>query len=256
MKRTFHLFLLASLGVLLGLLPACTPDQEERGIAAEQAYVDLLYALQRDDQAGSLDKVRALDHSIRQLRRQWYRPMSEQELDDMRYHVDLAECAYQDAYASIEEGDLDQAMVQLDRAVYELAAGDAASLHELYVGSIHDFISVWLEIDYILRHEGCHFDWQTVANCGRDARATWRQVRGYTPDDYLYYDRLVDPQAFTAAHMALDAEVAAFHRTLKSRDKCLVHDQGNAVSEALWGLLLLFGSPEPPPPAEEEGHNL
>lgn len=247
MHRLRSLVFLITCLAIIASLPACTADQQGDGVAAEQAYVDLLYALQGEDQAASLRAMRAFDGDIRRLRGQWYRPLQGDRLDDVRYHMDLAECAYLDAYESIEDGELDLAMVQLDRAVYELAVGDPASIHELYVGSIYDFVSVWLDMDTQLRGEACDFDWAMVADCGRDVRVTWRQLRGYRPAGYLYYPTPVDEATFTAAHAALDEKTEDFHRVLKTGDRCLLQDTGNEVSEALWNLLLLFGTPEPSP---------
>ncbi len=222
---------------------------EPLGLEAERTYVDLLYALQTENPEESQTAAYAFDEQIRQLRHHWYRPLSDNERDDVRYHVDQAECAYEDARESIEAGQLDRAMVQLDRAVFELNAGDPASLHELYIGSIYDFVASWLEVDYLVREDGCEVPWEVLIDCAQDARSAWRQVRGYQPADYLYFDRQVDPGAFTAAHIALDRQVEAFYGAIKYRDPVQLCDRVNEVSEKLWNLVLLFGSPPVPPDA-------
>ncbi|NJB87191.1 hypothetical protein GGR26_002968 [Lewinella marina] len=225
----------------------CTADQQEFGLQAERSYVDLLYALQAGDQPGSLAAAAALDRPVRELRQRWYRPRPADELDRMRYHVDLAECAYEDARESIEDGQLDWAMVQLDRAVYELRAGDQASLEELYVGSIYDFVAAWLEVDYLLRDPAELPSGQLLGSCSRDARRAWRAVKGTRPATDLYFDRGVDRQAFAAAHATLNGEVEAFYRAAQGKDQTAIRALGHSVSEAMWDLLLLFASPRPAP---------
>lgn len=228
----------------------CTDDQQELGLAAERTYVDLLYALQSEDSASSSAAATAFDERLRELRKVWYRPMTTDGLDNMRYHVDLAECAYEDARQSIEEGALELAMVQLDRAVYELGAGDRASLQELYTGSIYDFVSGWLEIDYLFRDAGDRVDWASLSGCSRDVHRAWKAIRSNRPDDALYFDRLVDEREFDLAHAALTSRVNAFYAAVRAEDPEAARVLSNEVSEALWDLLLQFGTPVSGPVAE------
>ena len=234
--------LVLPLPLLALLLCRCSEDQQEWGLAAERSYVDLLYALQSGDTTASRATDSSFNESIRHLRRLWYRPRAVDELDDMRYHVDLAECAYEDARAAIEEGELDRAIIHLDRAVYQLQAGDRASLDELYVGSIYDFVGSWLEVDYLLRERGSQADYHDFRECVRYALLDWRRVRQRRPDAALYFHRGVDPEAFTAAHADLGTKVEAFYHVVRDEQYAAISNLGNEVSEALWELLLLFAS--------------
>ena len=235
-------YLITILCLFLISLTACSEEQQQLGVTAERQYVDLLYALQRGDRAASRTADSAFHRTVSQLRRVWYRPLPADDLDEVRYHIDLAECAYDDARASIEAGQLDWATVQLDRAVYELQAGDGASLGELYVGSIYDFVGSWLEVDYTLRGQGYEVDRRAFRDCVRHALRNWRMVRGQWPAR-AYFDGRVDPVAFASAHALLDERVESFYLTVRTDAYgATLRDRGNEVSEALWDLLLLFSS--------------
>ncbi len=236
--------------LLLLCCTRCTPDQQELCLGAERAYVDLLYALQSEDLIASRTAATVFDERVRALRQVWYRPMSADGLDNLRYHIDLAECAYEDARESIEEGRLERAMVQLDRAVYQLGAGDRASLQELYIGDIYDFVADWLEIDYLFRNGGPSLDRASLAVCSRDAHRVWRAVGSHRPARALYFDRQVDERSFDLAHAALTVRVDAYHAALRANDLAAARELSNGVSEALWNLLLQFGTPEGGPVAD------
>ncbi len=242
--------LLPILLLLLLCCTGCTHDQQEFGLEAERAYVDLLYALQSEDTLASQRAAVHFDQRVRALRQVWYRPMSADGLDNLRYHIDLAECAYEDARESIEEGQLERALVQLDRAVYELGAGDQASLQELYIGRIYDFVADWLEIDYLFRKGSRDVDRAALAVCSRDAHRAWRAVGSDRPTRSLYFDRRVDERSFELAHAALATQVDAYHAAIRSSDLAAARDLSNGVSEALWDLLLQFGTPENGPVAD------
>ncbi|MGB3799793.1 MAG: hypothetical protein WA952_08240 [Lewinella sp.] len=242
MSRFLYLFPL----LLLLCCTGCTLDQQELGLEAERTYVDLLYALQSEDAVASRTATQAFDERIRALREVWYRPMTEEGMDNLRYHVDQAECAYEEARESIEQGDLDRALVQLDRAVFEIGAGDRSALEELYVGSIYDFIAAWLEVDYQFRDLGDSVEWLALGDCTRDAHRAWNACRGRRPSPTYYFERGVDEGAFNLAHANLHTRLNAFYGAIRRRDLPAARDLSNEVSEALWDLLLPFGTGLPP----------
>jgi hypothetical protein len=228
-------------------LTACTEEDRDSAIRTEQQYVDLLYALQSGDGEDSREAARELNRSVRDLRQTVYFPLSGEAYDKLRFHVDRAECAYEDARISIDDGDLDQAMVQLDRAVFELAAGDPAGLQDYYVGSIYDFVAAWLEVDYFLRAGPSDYTLAELRTCGKDVYATWRSVRGQRPEYGLYFAAGVDEAVFNGYHATLDGAVTEFRDALRKGNPAEIRDRANLVSEALWDLLLLFGTPPAAP---------
>ncbi len=240
-------------GLALLLLPgSCTENQREIGLQCESTYVDLLYALQSEDEPGSRTALSAMSANVRELRGQWYRPMTEEGMDNLRHHVYQAECAYEDARQSIEEGNLDRAMVQLDRAVFEIGAGDRSALEELYVGSMYDFIAAWLEVDYAFRDMGDSVEWTTLRDCTRDAYRAWNECRGKRPSRSHYFDRGLGEGSFNLAHANLHTRINAFYDAIRTRNLPAARDLSNEVSEAMWDLLLPFGTGLPPLAGEEE----
>ncbi len=243
------LMILTAFLLVAGLLPtACTEDSRAVGLEAERQYVDLLYALQAGDTTSSRRAARVLDGSVRELRQSAYFPLSNEAFDNFQYHLTQAECAYGDARASIEEGNLDRALVQLDRAVFELAAGDPAGLQDYYVGSIYDFVAAWMEVDYSLRQPDVSFTVAELRSCGKDIYGSWRSVRGRQPSTFDYFGDSAEEKAFAGYHANLDNAVGAFRDRLREGDAELIRQQANVVSEALWDLLLLFATPTDPLP--------
>ncbi|MBB4079095.1 hypothetical protein GGR28_001712 [Lewinella aquimaris] len=226
------------------LMLHCTDEQQALGLQAEQQYVNLLHAVHFQQPKASVAAVRDFDLTIRQLRQQWYRPMTTDAVDRVLYHIDMAECAYEDARNSIEDGDLVLAAVQLDRAVYELSVGDPASFNELYVASIYDFVASWLAVDYMISHTDELFDWEEIEDCGLDAREVWQDVKHIQPSAQFYPGIKSDPLPFRAAHDRLTKELQAFRRDAGERSPAQVKIRVERVSEALWDLLFLFGPDE------------
>ncbi|MCP9234584.1 hypothetical protein [Lewinella sp. JB7] len=243
MNRLQHPCRLVSILLPLAfLMLSCSDEQQLLGVQAERQYVDLLYHLHAGDESGSVAAVRDLEVTLRQLRRRGYRPLATEEFDRMLYHVDRAECAFEDARNSIEDGDLSLAEVQLDRAVYELSVGDAAVFNELYVGSIYDFVALWLEVDHLLTRAEDATYWDELIGCGLDARAAWQIARRTDPSPYIYPDLVADPGEFQAARERLTDQLQAFRQAVKSRDRRLVEGRARQVNEAFWDLLRLFGT--------------
>ncbi len=238
------LFVKSILAVLFLLGTAsCLEEQLDYGREAERNYVDLLYALDHADQAASLRAMASFDETIQLLRKHWYYPMSDSRVEEMLYHLEKAEWAYADCRASIQENYLTLAAVQLDRATYELWAANPASFQELYVGSIYDFVTNWLEVDYAVRDmDLCQLEWNEFTHNARNARVIWRQARYRKPSDIIYPVTEIDRELFRSAHAELDEAMNAFVAELREGDQCSAQPHAGRVTEAMWALVLLFGS--------------
>jgi len=243
--RSFFLFLIG------GLLYTCTPEQRISGRQAEQAYVDLFYAIHTDQPVAAKAAARQLDNSLATLRSTWQRPYSEERLENIRYHLDQAAWVYAEARTSIEDTNLELAGVQLDRATYELTAASPATMHELYIGAIYDFLITWIEVKHAVGEPDlCSLEWAGFSNYAKDVRNTWRRVRSIKPHPRMYGPEApIDGERFRLAHASVEVALEKFETILKTGDQCLAADKAEQVSTAIWELVLLFGS-------EAEGESL
>jgi hypothetical protein len=227
--------------------PSCTEDELNQGRLAEAHYVDLLHALTYEDAAAARKASSKLNRSISTLPVRWYRPMEDEESDNMYYHLAKAEHAYTECRLSIAEGNTELASVQLDRAVYELSAADPVAFNELYVGSIYDFVATWLEVSRAVHdQELCSMVWVEFSRYGKDARHAWQRVKWRKPSGQLYAftdDQLID---FRLNHGEVDDSIDHFITVIKSGDQCTAQVAAKEVDEAIWKLLSQFGHVYPP----------
>lgn len=238
MFRPFFLFLIG------GLLYTCTPEQRISGRQAEQAYVDLIYAIHTDEPVAAKAAARQLDNTLATLRSTWQRPYNEERLENIRYHLDQAAWVYAEARTSIEEANLELAGLQLDRATYELTAASPATMHELYIGAIYDFLITWIEVEHAVGEPDlCSLEWTGFSNYAKDVRITWRRVRSIKPHPRMYGPEApIDNERFELAHASVEVALEKFEAILKTGDQCLAANKAEQVSTAIWELVLLFGS--------------
>jgi hypothetical protein len=59
----------------------------------------------------------------------------------------------------------------------------------------------------------------------------------------VYTDTSLDFPAFNAAHQILGEELNGFIRSLETGDQCQAQIAAAKVSQAMWDMLLLFGTP-------------
>ncbi|MEO0733942.1 MAG: hypothetical protein AAFZ52_13980 [Bacteroidota bacterium] len=228
------------------LFTACTEEQRVSGRQAEQAYVDLLHALYHDDQAAATTAANVFEHRIQKVRKQWRRPMREDEMDNLYFHLENAEWIYAETRESIESNDLELAIVQLDRATYELWAADPASFQELYLGNLYSFFTSWMEVDYAAGDAVlCTLQWREFSKYARGAQRDWRGVQRLTPSDLTYPPGTYDAIAFAEAKEAVSEKLEKFVRELKTEDQCGAQLIAKEVTASVWELLLLFGSKAP-----------
>jgi hypothetical protein len=237
-------YLFAFLLLALSLVaPSCTEDELNQGRLAEAHYVDLLHALTFEDAAAARKASSKLSRTISTLPVRWYRPMEDEESENMYYHLAKAERAYTECRLSIAEANTELAGVQLDRAVYELSAADPVAFNELYVGSIYDFVATWLEVSRAVHdQELCSMVWVEFSRYGKDARHAWQLVKWRKPSAQLYAftdDQLID---FRLAHGEVDDAIDHFITVIKSGDQCSSQVAAKEVDLALWGLLSQFRS--------------
>lgn len=233
------LFLLAFL-----LLNNCTPDQRSSGRLAEQAYVDLFYAVHNEEEGEAKKAARILDRALADLRMTWQRPYAEERLEDIQYHLDQAGWVYADARASIEAEDLALAAIQLDRATYELTAASPAAMRELYIGSIYDFLITWLEVKHAVGEPDlCAMEWPEFRTYAKDVRINWRRVKNIRPNQRMYASTPpINTERFDEIHQKVDEELANFQEVLVTADQCKAAEAADQVSLAIWNLVLLFGT--------------
>lgn len=232
---------------LLGLLlTTCTEEELERSREAETRYVDLLYALTEGDEAAARTASNSLNHDLSLTRFRWYRPQGDEEVDNKYYHLAKAQSAYTQSRASINEGNLELAAVQLDRAVYELSAADPVAFNELYVASIYDFIATWLEVNRAVHdHDLCSLNWNEFSRYGKDARYAWRQVKWRQPSEQVYLYTPEEMADFKLAHFLLNNSIDHFIEVVSTGDQCAAQVAAKEVNESLWSLLRQFGSKHP-----------
>jgi hypothetical protein len=226
------------------LLYACTPEQRTSGRQAEQAYVDLFYAIHTDAPVAAKAAARQLDNTLAALRSTWQRPYNEERLENIRYHLDQAAWVYAEARTSIEDANLELAGVQLDRATYELTTASPATMHELYIGAIYDFLITWIEVKHTVGEPNlCSLEWTGFSHCAKDVRITWRRVRSIKPNARTYGPEApIDNERFELAHASVEVALEKFETILKTSDQCLAANRAEQVSTAIWELVLLFGS--------------
>ncbi|TXF84375.1 hypothetical protein FUA23_21185 [Neolewinella aurantiaca] len=234
----------AALLLLIALIAhSCTEDELIKSRYAESNYVNLLYALSQQDTTEAQSASSVLGRTISSMQLRWYRPMEDEESDNMYYHLAKAERAYYESRTSVAEGNLELASVQLDRAVYELSAADPVAFNELYVGSIYDFIATWMEVSRAVQdQELCSMAWGEFSRYGKDARHAWQQVKWRKPSEQLYAftpDQLAE---FRFSHAEIDASVDNFIEVIKSGDQCAAQVAAKDVDAAMWALLSLFGT--------------
>lgn len=236
----FRLFSLMLTGLLLF---TCTPEQRTSGRQAEQAYVDLFHSIHTDDVAGARIAARHLDQTLAQLRTTWQPPYGEERLENIRYHLDQAAWVYAEARTSVEENNLELAGIQLDRATYELTAASPATVQELYIGAIYDFLITWIEIKHAVGEPDlCSLEWTGFSSYAKDVRHTWRRVRSVSPNDRIYgSDNPIDRERFELAHAGVEVALEKFEAILQTGDQCLAAGKAEQVSTAIWELVLLFG---------------
>ena len=225
---------------------SCTEEELSRGQIAEAHFVDLLHALHQQDQVAARNAANDLSQDLSMFRVRWYRPLEDEEADNMYYHLAKAERAYNEARASLAGNDLELAAVQLDRAVYELSAADPVAFNELYVGSIYDFVATWEEVSRAVHdQELCSLAWTEFSRYGKDARHAWQQVKWRRPSEQMYLLTPTEVNAFRQAHTLIDRSIDDFVEVVKTGDQCAAQVAAKDVSTALWSLLLQFGAREP-----------
>ena len=234
MRRLMTLLLLA---LLTGT--SCSEEQYTRGVAAEAAYVDLVYHLSRTDTLASRAAAATLREKVDALRPLAHRPLRDHALDERLFHLDRASCAFLDALISVDAGTLNLAEIQLDRAVFELQAADAAVLGELYVGSIYDFAAGWMALAATVR-EAAPTEF-VDPDCLAYPLVAWKRMAHLRPDPLLYPELVRDPGPFLAAHAKLNLTLAALTRK-HAAGRPVTGGEVTAASEDFWNLLVLFGT--------------
>lgn len=228
------------------MAPSCTEDELKQSRLAEAHYVDLLYALTNEDGAAARKASSKLTRTISALPVRWYRPLEDEESENLYYHLAKAQRAYTECRQSIAEDNTELAGVQLDRAVYELSAADPVAFNELYVGSIYDFVATWLEVSHAVHdQELCSMVWVEFSRYGKDAHHAWQRVKWRQPSGQLYAftdDELVD---FRLAHGEIDDAIDNFIKVIKSGDQCSAQVAAKEVDAALWTLLDQFRRVQP-----------
>jgi hypothetical protein len=241
-----NLFLrILAIPFFLLLATSCVEDGLENTPTAEMYYVDLLYALHHQDQAGAKDASRKITKVIADLPLNNYPLRSENERDGMRYNMSNAQSTYMQVRASIEKNELEQAMIQLNRATKELEAARIPGFQDFYIARIHDFLSSWLEVSRTSEEEDItRREWRAINRRIKSAYARWRECRWIEPSPSLYYFSMEDSAAFTKAHGEVDRLVELLKASLSDDDEMLTKSYVDAVDSAVWSFVRRFGSPE------------
>ncbi|PPK87615.1 hypothetical protein CLV84_0561 [Neolewinella xylanilytica] len=243
--------------MLLLLMPlfwsvACSEEQIVTGVAAESAFVRLLYGLTHRDTLASQIAATELNAHLRSLRTVGYRPLADADLDERMYRFDRAECAFLESLASINGGELDLAAVQLDQAVYEVRAADPPVSAELYVLNLYDFIGAWLEVGTLYADRDAFV--QEGRNCAANALREWASIRYLRPDPVVYPSIARNPLPFLEAHLALESRLREVEGFVHRND-AIPEAVMRGTSEALWNVLLLFGGGETARTTPKAGSN-
>lgn len=224
---------------------SCIEDSLESSHTAEMYYADMFYALHHEDQPGAKEAVRQFTKSIAGLQVENTPFRSEDETEDTRFHVERAQRQYLEVRASIAKGELEQAMIQLNRATDELTAARIPGFNELYLVSIQDFLTSWLEVSRISRKTDLsERDWQSINRQIRKTYSNWRQCRGYRPSGAIYYFAEGDLEEFNTAHEQVDRLMGQLTECLSEKSESLTRSYVDATDSAVWGLVRRFGSPK------------
>ncbi|TXF90260.1 hypothetical protein FUA23_07000 [Neolewinella aurantiaca] len=227
------------------LLIGCVEDSLESAHTAEMYYVDLVYALHHHDQKGAEEASRHFTKSIAGLDASSYPLLSETETEDLRFHLDRAEQHYMEVRASISGEELEQALIQLNRATEELRAARIPGFGELYVVNIQEFLAAWMEVSRTSRREDASSrDWRAINRQIKATHALWRQSRSYSPSPSTYFFSDEDATSFDQAHHQLDRLMGELKASLEQEDDVLTKSYVDAADAAVWGLVRRFGSPK------------
>jgi predicted translin family RNA/ssDNA-binding protein len=227
------------------LLASCVEDTLENSHTAEMHYVDLLYALHHHDQNGAKEAARQFSKSISGLYVGQFPLKSEEVVEDSRFYVDKAKQSYLEVRASVAKGELEQAMIQLNRATEALTAARIPGFGELYIASIQDFLGEWLEISRLSRKTNLSVrDWQAIERRIKTSHATWRRCRSYRPSSIIYFFTEEDAEEFNMAHGQVDRLVGQLKECLSEKSETMTMSYVDATDSAVWALVRRFGSPE------------
>lgn len=242
MNRTL---IILAVPFFLLLATSCVEDTLDGSHNAEMYYVDLLYALHHNDQAGAKEAARHFTKSISGFQAGYYPLRSEEEIEDMRFYLDQAEQSYLEVRASIEKGELEQAMIQLNRGTAALEAARIPGFEELYIANIHGFLSSWLEVSRMSRKEALSAsEWRAIKQRIRATYTYWRQCDWAKPSLSIYYFPEEDAREFSKAHSQVDRLLELLRESLSKEDETLTKSYVDATDSAVWGLVRRFGSPE------------
>lgn len=227
------------------LLTSCIEDTLENSQTTEMYYVDLLDALHHHDQAGAKGAAQHFTKSISGFLPGHYNLRSEEEIEDTRFYLNKAEQSYFEASASIEKGELEQAMIQLNRGTTALEAARIPGLRGLYIASVHGFLSSWLELSRISRKEDLSpRKWRAINHRIKAMHTFWRQCRGAQPSQSVYFFSAEDSEEFTKLHGEVDRLIGLLKKSLSEEDEVLTKSYINVTDAAVWDLVRHFGSPK------------
>jgi hypothetical protein len=231
--------------LLMFLASSCMEDALENSHDTEMYYVDLLYALHHHDQTGAKTAVRNFTNSISGLYLGNDPLRKEGQIEDMRFHLNMSEHSYLEVRASIEQGELEQAMIQLNRATAALEAARVPGFEELYIARIHGFLGSWLEVSRTSQKEDMSSkDWRAINRRIKTAYTNWRECQWIRPSQSIYFFSDEDSKEFTLAHAQVDRLVELLKASLAEDDEVLTKSYIDAADSAVWALIRRFGSPK------------
>lgn len=227
------------------LVNSCTEDSLVSSHTAEMYYVDLLYALHHHDQEGAKKAAKNFTKSIADAQIGNYPLRRDDEINDLHFHLNKSEQSYLQVRASIEKGELEQAMIQLNRATNELKATRIPDFGELYTAGIHDFLSSWLEVSRTSRKEDLSSrEWRAINRRIKTAYITWRQCQWVRPSPSAYFFSAEESAEFTMAHSQVNRLMGELKESLAEENETLTKSYVDATDSAVWALVRRFGSPE------------
>lgn len=231
--------------LFLLLTTSCIDDGLENTPTAEMYYVDLLYALHYHDQSGAKDASRKITEIIGALPVNNYPLRSDNERDGIRFNRSNAQRSYLQVRASIKKNELEQAMVQLNRATNELEAARIPGFQDFYIARIHGFLSSWLEVIRTSQEEDLSpREWRAVNRRIKTAYARWRESQWIRPSPSVYYFSMEDSAEFARAHGEVDRLMELLKASLSKDDEILTKSHVDAADSAIWAFVNLFGSSE------------
>jgi hypothetical protein len=208
-------------------------------------YVDLLYALHHHDQAGAKEAANKFTKSISGFHTGNYPLRSDDKIDDFYFHLNMSEHSYLEVRASIENDELEQAMIQLNRATEGLKAAPIPGFEDLYIAGIYDFIHSWLEVSRTSQKEDLSDrEWRAIKRRIKATSTTWRQCQWIRPSPSLYFFSTEDSKEFTIAHGQVDHLMTLLKASLSEEDNLRTKLYIEATDSAVWTLISRFGSPE------------